>query len=385
MGNNLKGLGSASLDVFGGLITMADARSLPEGASPRSINCDYDVGSVFTRPGLVSVFVYANTFQITGYSLGSGNVATFSYTGPTDITVNEGLFLSGFQGPLIVLNGIEVFAEFVGLGQFMAQVPPGSPMGTFVNLTATAISSTGQFVGPNQGIGASTSWSSPLNISSPTAYASAVGGQSFSPSVAPSSATSTSATAWANPSNALSTNPSTYATVVYEGAGASSPLYASGLGLSVPPNATVTGVKLSFAARATNTSGNPVLITQLVLGSTDLGTQVNIPIAANGSSLSPYSYGSSSYQWGTTLTPAIVNDPTFGVNIQASVGPSSDNFKYYLNSLTLTVYYTTAATTDVLTVQSFGFNVSLSSGISGFNTSFLAYTSTNTSAVYRLQ
>ncbi len=371
-------MGPRVFDCFSGLITLADARDLPEGASPRNWDVDFSVGSVYTRPGLVSAFVYANTWQITGYSLGSGGLATFTYVGTPEPTINEGMNLSGFTGALAVLNGTTVYVESVTLNTFMAQVVNG-PILTISGLNASAVSATGLFVGPNQGSTAtSTSWASPLNVFSPTAYTSTSGGQNFSPSVAPGIATSTSTTAWSNPSGALSTNPSIYATVGFAGAGASAPLYGSGLGLSVPPNATITGVKVAFAAKVTNTSGNPVLVTQLVLGSTALGTQVNIPLAANGSSLVPYSYGSSAYQWGTTLTPAIVNNPTFGASLQASVGPASDNFEYYLNSLVITVYYTTSSSTDTLNAQGFGFSVALTSGISGFTTTFSAFTSTDT-------
>jgi hypothetical protein len=170
------------------------------------------------------------------------------------------------------------------------------------------------------------------------------------------------------------------------GAGVSAPLYASALGLSVPPNATITGVKVAFSARATEASGNPYIIAQLVLGGSQgyLGSAINIPIAANGASLAPYNYGSSTFQWGTTLTPAIVNDPTFGFDLSAFTGTLSNNFHYYLNSLVVTVYYTTSATTEILTANSFGFSISLSSGVSGFNTTFKAYSSAATSAVFQL-
>src|ERR1700691_4235912 len=112
MGHTITGLGTAALDCFGGLITFASARDLPEGASPRNWDVDYTVGGVSTRPGLVSVYTYAATLAITGFSLGSGNLATFIYVG-TEPTTNEGFLLSGFSGPLAVLNGQTVFVEGV--------------------------------------------------------------------------------------------------------------------------------------------------------------------------------------------------------------------------------------------------------------------------------
>lgn len=47
---------------MGGLFTEAKPEALPPGASPRSINCDYIIGSVKPRPGKLSAFTYANEF-----------------------------------------------------------------------------------------------------------------------------------------------------------------------------------------------------------------------------------------------------------------------------------------------------------------------------------
>ncbi len=58
MGNDLKGRQSATLDVFSGTVTLAQPYDLPEGASPRTQNVDFSVGSVFTRQGLENPFTY---------------------------------------------------------------------------------------------------------------------------------------------------------------------------------------------------------------------------------------------------------------------------------------------------------------------------------------
>jgi hypothetical protein len=69
MGHNLAGLGTASLDQFGGLITEALPADLPEGASPRTWDTDFLVGSVFTRPGLASVYSFTNCLVITAVTI----------------------------------------------------------------------------------------------------------------------------------------------------------------------------------------------------------------------------------------------------------------------------------------------------------------------------
>src|ERR1019366_2703155 len=159
MGHNLQALGTASLDTQAGLVTLADPKDIPEGASPRCQDVDFLVGSVCSRDGLRSFFTYATTLSITGYSLVYGT-ATFTYSG-IEPTVNEGFFLSGFTGDQSYLNGLEVFVESVGMTTFTALVshPDDGPLN---GLTASAVSTTGIFVGPNVGsLFTGASWNSP--------------------------------------------------------------------------------------------------------------------------------------------------------------------------------------------------------------------------------
>lgn len=49
---------SVTLDQFLGLVSNASPESLPEGASSMTYDVDFIVGSVFTRPGLTSVYTF---------------------------------------------------------------------------------------------------------------------------------------------------------------------------------------------------------------------------------------------------------------------------------------------------------------------------------------
>jgi hypothetical protein len=112
--------------------------------------------------------------------------------------------LSGFTGIFSVLNGQTVYVEAVTMTTFMAVA--NGPLGTFSGLSGTATSLTGQFVGPNQGtVALSTSWLNPLNVYSPTAYASADTGASITDPIYPTTAANLSSpnTAWTSPSNAI--------------------------------------------------------------------------------------------------------------------------------------------------------------------------------------
>ena len=73
-------LGTASLDTMGGLFTNANPQDLPEGASPRTWDTDFAIGSVFTRAGLQSVYTYTTTLQISALTVGSAGSGVFTYS-----------------------------------------------------------------------------------------------------------------------------------------------------------------------------------------------------------------------------------------------------------------------------------------------------------------
>ena len=50
------------MELMGGLYTEATPETLPLGASPRVINCDFILGSVYQRPGKQSQFFFGNVF-----------------------------------------------------------------------------------------------------------------------------------------------------------------------------------------------------------------------------------------------------------------------------------------------------------------------------------
>jgi len=56
MPHNVQSKQSVPLETFGGLVTNAGPESLPQGASPLCFDCDFIVGSVFTRAGLLSKY-----------------------------------------------------------------------------------------------------------------------------------------------------------------------------------------------------------------------------------------------------------------------------------------------------------------------------------------
>src|SRR5665213_1515794 len=124
---------------MGGLITFAKPESLPENASPRNWDVDFEVGDVHTRPGLVSVYSYASSLVITSFSLVYG-IATFTYTGISP-TINEMFLLSNFTGILSFLNGQSITVLNVFPTTFTANVI-GSDV-TVTGITGSAVSLSG--------------------------------------------------------------------------------------------------------------------------------------------------------------------------------------------------------------------------------------------------
>src|ERR1019366_7821390 len=112
-----------------------------------------------------------------------------------------------------ILNGQEVFVESDTLGMFTAFVVNG-PVLTINGLSGSAVSITGQFLGPNIGsIATGPSWTSPNSIYSPTGFASIDSSTAVAVTGTPTAAVNQGpgGIPWTNPTNVFST--STYATV----------------------------------------------------------------------------------------------------------------------------------------------------------------------------
>src|SRR5271157_5761813 len=191
---------------MGGLITNCNPQDLPEGASPRTWDTDFIIGSVFTRAGLRSVYAYASNVEITSVVIGSGSLGTFTYTG-RDPVVNEEFLLNGFTGSASFLSGQNIVVIFVNAiaKTFIAEVK--GPAGTYTGLHGIAISTTGLFVGPNvpevaTDVPGGTAWTNPNGILGNTSYASTAPGLANTATSAGSAINFTSGTpAWTNPNN----------------------------------------------------------------------------------------------------------------------------------------------------------------------------------------
>lgn len=110
-------------------------------------------------------------------------------------------------------------------------------------------------------------------------------------------------------------------------------LWIEGLGFNIPSGATITGIQVVVnrcAIRVNSVSdvtvklvkaGAAVGNNKAASGFWPYGPSVNYLIASTGGT--PITYGSPTDLWGTTWTPAQINDPTFGLNFVANQGNNS--------------------------------------------------------------
>ena len=264
-GHTPSNLGIGSLDTYGGLCTYARPRDLPEGASPRSYDVHYEVGSVGIRPGLASVYSFASVLNINTIAITSGGLAVFSYTSTITPTINEEFTLSGFQGTLFFLNGTIIFATSVNpLNHTFTTVVPMLAVGTFSNLSGIATSNTGLFVGPNiptqvEDIPNAIPWTNPNGVLGNVTYAnvSAGIGNLTIASGSGKNITTVSAQPWSGTNDIFSTSAFATVTLSQTGLQDSQPLLATLTGPALPATASIVGLAISTEASATYSASGP--------------------------------------------------------------------------------------------------------------------------------
>jgi hypothetical protein len=127
--------------------------------------------------------------------------------------------------------------------------------------------------------------------------------------------------------------------------GGSENLNMTGFGFSIPSDATITGISVDMNRYASST-GPQDLTVQLYKGGVLSGSNKAISGNWSTSTSTVATYGGSSDLWGTTWTPAQINDSTFGVTLDVSNSSSSARTAY-VDYVQITVSYTRPTTTTV--------------------------------------
>ena len=162
--------------------------------------------------------------------------------------------------------------------------------------------------------------------------------------------------AWQNPAE-ITTPGSPYASVLLNrDFRYSNYLQASGYSFSIPPDAIITGIEVAIDHMSSGSS--PSIydnVVSLVKAGENIGESVLVGnnyaslIAWTKNHFTTVTYGSSNDLWGTTWTPAEINDPGFGVALAAYRQNLGNNLRdAIVNTMQITVYYTFATATTIV-------------------------------------
>lgn len=174
---------------------------------------------------------------------------------------------------------------------------------------------------------------------------------------------------WANVNGVIGPPDGNYATdLLTPGGGTTSELIASAYGFGIPPNATIFGVEVSLLGLfsfAVTGAEIPQLNVSLSLG----GAVVGMSKLSDFDSPSPvpFVFGGSADTWNTQLTPAILNDPTFGIEVQgiiqtarAHIPPNPQTSgTFEIDSIQVTVNYLLPSGTHQIQPNTFAQSVTL--------------------------
>jgi hypothetical protein len=113
-----------------------------------------------------------------------------------------------------------------------------------------------------------------------------------------------------------------------------------GLGFSIPTNVTVNGIQVDLNWVGQNSGTGVLSGVALYYNGIQIGTP-KLPGIQNQSFSTDTIQGSNSDTWGTTITPDMVNDPSFGFGVQITTQNVGGTDRSFINSMGVTVFYST--------------------------------------------
>lgn len=381
MGFNISGGAQPiSLSVMGGLVTEIAPVTLPEGCSPANQEMSYLPGSAASRSGFQKVFatpfpdnvtvVYSKSFvttngQIQNLYFDSSGTMWVEFWSLTPGTYTK-LFsaLPGSYCQSITSFGREYISISDGLHgtwpplQYdgknidrLTQDGPGAPPSvTSEALPAVTMASSGNTL---------TRMNNLVTAVTATPHGLQDGYQAQISNVPDSNSTSvvqtnnsgvqgtggTGTTYWDFVSTQWRSNfnPGTSPLLAFQ---------ATGYGFSIPSSATILGVGVQLNVVGQNTSTGTIAQVGLVLSGALEGT-AKTPATPITTTPTTTTYGGPADLWGSSLTPAIVNNSTFGFAVSAALTTS----RAFIDlPLTVQVYYTLSGSGTVADVASIVIN-----------------------------
>ncbi len=349
--------------------------------SPTLYSITWDPAALLA--GLVNTGSIAITSSPLNIPIAAG-VAASTYTGTLNVTNAAGCASSGNSFTLTINTQPTISGT---LGACSGNTTQLSGTGTPALFTPWASSATGIATVNSSGLvtgvsggtstitytainGCSNAASVIISSTAPTASGASicVGGSgtlSSSTTCSGGSGTSTGATnagiganttgvgtiAWTNPGN-ITTAGSPYATQNLAGGATGNYLSANNYGFAIPSNATINGITVTVRKQSSNTSIFDNIV-RIVKNGTITGNNLSSATAWNNGSFGITTYGSSSNLWGTTWTPADINNSNFGVaiSVRNSAGGSR---QIDIDYIQVNVSYTTSGTLNWYTASTGG-------------------------------
>ncbi len=120
-------------------------------------------------------------------------------------------------------------------------------------------------------------------------------------------------------------------------------VYAKNLGFNIPSGVTILGISIDVGFVAQSATGAVIQNVSLCYNGANFGT-AKTPNKGFTTVNQDLALGSNADLWGAALTPAIINDPSFGFGVQVNV----QTVRCFLNSFSVTVYYAEQANSQAV-------------------------------------
>ena len=375
-GFQTKGIVEVPLETFGGRVTQTAPIDLPEGVSPDEQDNDFVPGAVFTRACLQKVLSGAPPNTTVTYQK--------SFVTPTGAVKNLYLFSNGqlfWEDPINAPGALNLLftgpsgsyaksatmfgREFIGIndnlhgatvplqwdGNWLDRVTQDGP-GDVPTVQSIAPTPSQLAASPNSLTRNGNTVTA--NLATPVTPALQVGYQVQISNVPDSNSTTVNQSGTSPyPSGQTSTGGHWSAhdngwRTEGDGLFPLSALTFQNFGLTIPSAATILGVTVNLNLVSQYATTGNVAQVALWNSSGQVGT-AKTPSTPFTTTLTNVSYGSAGDSWGAALTPAIVNDPTFGFAISCSV----EGVRLFLAiPFTITVYYTLSGSGTVAYIDS---------------------------------
>lgn len=382
MSFNISGASSIALSVLGGLVTEIAPTAVPEGCSPDNEEMMFLPGSAYSRSGFqkrldnifpaggpnnyVPTVVYGKSFVTTSgdiknlYLDSNGVMWVEDWTNSRGIVSELFATTPGSYCTSITAFGREYIAISDGLhGTYpplqydgvnldrLTQNGPGAPPAvSSLALPPSQMTSSGNTL---------TRMNNLVTAVTDTPHGLKVGYQAQISNVPDSNSTSvvqTNTSTFQNATGAWSFVYPQWRSNFNPGTSALTDFQATGFGFTVPSSATILGIVVQLGVVAQSTTTGTVHQVALWYSGAQEGTAKS-PGTPITTTPTVTNYGSAGDSWGASLTPTIVNDPSFGF----AVSCACDSIRVFLDlPYTVQVYYTLSGSGTVALIDTIVIN-----------------------------